>query len=613
MASRVGEIERNAGVSGSARGAPVFAVGVDARPALAVAEAVRELVEGFDPAVTGSRDAMDLVAVFSTIEHLASAGVALAAGRVAETNLWKRGGHRSAAHWLARQTGMGVGDAVRLLQTAQVVETAPDTLEALKTGQVSTRQAKAIGAAEAAAPEKGAELLARIGSSSAKELDDESARIVHAASRESDATKAEWIRKSRRLRNGMNADGSGWGTWLLPGVEHARLMAAMEPIIGDIFTAARTAGVREPAEAYAADALMRLVDRHQAAASRAPEGRPAPGAEESGSEHRCGSEPITGPDPSDGRLAQPCIGVATAANRGIAGGEPADADPSDGRPGDPDGSNGLASADDSWSFAKVICRIDAAALDRGELEPGEICEIAGQGPIPIADAWRIIDGGALIAAVTTRGTAIDKVVHLGRRPTALQRTSLEWATGGTCAIEGCDSVARFEIDHVEDWATTKVTQLRHLAGVCGRHHDLKSHHGCHFGPPGSNGKRRLIPPQAEQPPPGAGGHPPRPDSDGPRPGQPMPIHPRDCVGNGARPDTGKRPIDRKRADDARQPGDGTRPDDGERRADRMHADDRTRPGGRPPSGGAHQASQGDLFDTAEHAQPDPGRGRGDVQ
>ena len=61
-------------------------------------------------------------------------------------------------------------------------------------------------------------------------------------------------------------------------------------------------------------------------------------------------------------------------------------------------------------------RVDAAALDRGEVAPGEVCEIAGQGPIPVADAWRMIDGDAFVAAISTNGTEIHKVVHLGRKP-----------------------------------------------------------------------------------------------------------------------------------------------------------------------------------------------------
>ena len=57
----------------------------------------------------------------------------------------------------------------------------------------------------------------------------------------------------------------------------------------------------------------------------------------------------------------------------------------------------------------MIVRVDLTALDRGEVAPGEVCEIAGQGPIPVADAWRMIDGDAFVAAVSTKGTEIDKV------------------------------------------------------------------------------------------------------------------------------------------------------------------------------------------------------------
>src|SRR6478736_7088317 len=148
------------------------------REAASVIDVVGSLVDGFDPELMGPRDAMDLVAVFSRIEHLASAGVALAARRVAGTDLWRRrGGHRSAAHWLAHVTGMGVGDAVRLLETAEAVEHAPDTRDALKAGAVSTRQAKAIGRAETADPHAGKRLLAEATTKSAKELEDELARV----------------------------------------------------------------------------------------------------------------------------------------------------------------------------------------------------------------------------------------------------------------------------------------------------------------------------------------------------------------------------------------------------------------------------------------------------
>ena len=69
----------------------------------------------------------------------------------------------------------------------------------------------------------------------------------------------------------------------------------------------------------------------------------------------------------------------------------------------------------------------------------------------------MIDGDAFVAAVTTNGTEIDKVVHLGRKPTVLQKTALEWFSAGECSTEGCTNSARIEIDHVADWADTKIT------------------------------------------------------------------------------------------------------------------------------------------------------------
>jgi hypothetical protein len=397
-------------------------------------DAIAVLVEGFDPDVTGARDAVDLVSEFTRLEHLASAGLAQAARRVAETDLWQRGGHRSAAHRLSGVTGSTVGDAVRLLEAAKVVQDAPDTLEAMRSGAVSPHQARAIGAAEKADPGAAQELLAQVGVRSTAETDKAAARVVAARSPETPDAKAERHRRARRVTHGVDGDGMGWGNWKLPMAEHTRIVSLLEGETQKVFAEARAAGEREPVEAYAADALSRIFDR---AARKAP-------------------------------------GAATAA----AAGE----------------DSGHVEEPEDWSFSKIIVKVDLTALDRGSLAPGEVCEVAGQGPIPVADVWRMIDGDAFIAAVTTTGTEIDKVVHLGRKPTVLQQTALEWFSARECSIEGCASPARIETDHVAEWAHTHTTRLSELATPCGYHHDLKTHHGHHFGPRLPSGKRRLIPP-----------------------------------------------------------------------------------------------------------------------
>ena len=418
---------------GSGRGRESY--GVVGRRVAAAVDAVAALIADLDPHLVGGRDSVDLVAEWSRLEHLAASALMSSARQVGQTDLWKRGGHRSAGHWLSHVTGLSVGEAVSLLETAEVVEQAPDTRGALSKGEVSPRQAKAIGRAEQADPDAGRRLLDGAGSRSTKETETEANRIVAGASSETPAEKAQRHHRSRKLWHAVDADGMGIGGWRLPIAEHTRLVSGLEAEQAAVFDENRLDGRREPAEAYAADAFCRILDR---AFRTRPQGR------------------------------------ATEA--------------------------GGASIDDDWSFAKVIVKVDLAALDRGTVVPGEVCEVAGQGPIPVAAVWRMIDGDAFVAAVSTKGTEIAKVVHLGRRPTVLQRTALDWLGDGTCQIDGCTSRARLEIDHVTEWAATRRTELTELARACGHHHDLKTHHGYRFGPLRPDGRRGLLPPGGVDPP-----------------------------------------------------------------------------------------------------------------
>jgi hypothetical protein len=405
-------------------------VGVAARPALAALGSVERLVEELDLAQVPARDAVDLLRVFDRLSRVADAARSLAARQVAQSSLWKRAGHRSPAHWVAEECGIGAGDAVKLLETAEVAAAAPRTKQALTSGRLSPRQARAIGRAEMASPREAARLVEAAPRLAVNDLEAEANRVIATATAKSEADRAERIRKARYLHMGTKPDGSGWGRWNLPPVEHAALMAAIEANRSDVFTEKRRSGEREPAHAYAADALARLARRSKGQRATGP-----------------ATEPV----------------------------------------------------DDDLTFAKVIVKVDLTALDRGHVSAGEVCEIAGQGPVPVSDAWRFIDGGAFVAAVASRGTELEKLVHLGRKPSALQRTGVEWLHGGVCAVDGCTSTARLEIDHVIPWANTHRTALRDLTVLCGHHHDLKTHHGHTLGPRLPTGRRRLLPPGEDVP------------------------------------------------------------------------------------------------------------------
>jgi hypothetical protein len=117
--------------------------------------------------------------------------------------------------------------------------------------------------------------------------------------------------------------------------------------------------------------------------------------------------------------------------------------------------------------------VDLDTLLRGVVGDGECCELVGWGPVPVSTVEEMIEAGAFLCAVATKGCDLTNVVHLGRRPTALQTTALQWLYP-TCAVQGCGQVARLEKDHRHDWARTKVTMLGGLDLLCRYHHGLKT-------------------------------------------------------------------------------------------------------------------------------------------
>ncbi len=145
------------------------------------------------------------------------------------------------------------------------------------------------------------------------------------------------------------------------------------------------------------------------------------------------------------------------------------------------------------SGTKVIVRVDLLALLRGYAVGGEVCELAGLGPVAVSAVRDLLDtGDPFLAAVVTKGEQVVGVAHLGRRPTASQQTALEWLYP-TCAVEGCSATTWLENDHRADWAKTQFTVLDLLDRLCTHHHDLKSLEGWGLVP--GHGKRAFVSPE----------------------------------------------------------------------------------------------------------------------
>jgi hypothetical protein len=140
--------------------------------------------------------------------------------------------------------------------------------------------------------------------------------------------------------------------------------------------------------------------------------------------------------------------------------------------------------------AKILVRVDFDALLRGVPIDGEVCEIAGYGPIAVSAVRDLVAAGGFLAAIVTKGERVTGVAHLGRQPRAVQDSALEWLDP-ICAREGC-SHPWVQRDHREDWAKTKVTLVDLMDRLCPHDHDLKTRFG--WALVAGRGKRPMVPP-----------------------------------------------------------------------------------------------------------------------
>ncbi|MEA2971775.1 MAG: hypothetical protein QOG82_233 [Actinomycetota bacterium] len=419
-------------------------------------ESLSTYAAGFDAAVLSAAEAKEVVEQASRIEKIAATVKALAAARMAESGSWRTEGERSAAHQLARHTGTSVNQAASVIDTARRLESLPETSAAARRGELSAEQACAI--VDAAGGNTAAEhdLLEAARRSPLAELREQCARTKAAAHVDLEARRRR-IHQRRSLRSYTDPEGE-WHLHCRNNPEvGARIMAALDPIREEIFRRARREARHEPPDAYAADALAEMARRSNAEDANEPT---------TGAAH---TDPDT--DNTTGVAEPEIIG-------GVAGrAEPSRRQPARRRVG----------------THKVILRADLGTLLRGYPIQGEVCEIAGFGPVAVSAALDMIDtDDPFLTAVVTNGQKLVGVAHLGRRPNALQQTALQWLYP-SCANEACSAQARLDYDHRADWSRTHFTVLDLLDRLCGHCHALKTRQNWSL--VDGRGKRALVPPE----------------------------------------------------------------------------------------------------------------------
>jgi Domain of unknown function (DUF222) len=220
-------------------------------------DGLESVSRGLEPWRLDGRSAAELVELAARGERICASIKALSARRVEETKVWREGGHRSAAHWVAETTGETVGAASRTLETARALDALPATDEAFRAGQLSETQTAEITSAASADPNAEADLLGTAAATSVKGLRDR-CRQVRAGAEADDQAWARRLQVERRAHEWTDPEGAYHLSARLAPDAGARFNSAWKAHTDRIFCEARRAGRREPRAAYAADALVAL-------------------------------------------------------------------------------------------------------------------------------------------------------------------------------------------------------------------------------------------------------------------------------------------------------------------------------------------------------------------
>ncbi len=459
----------------AAGGSPDTDAGLGARVESVVAQ-LASVVDELDPARLTGADSTVLYTSLVAAERLTNAAKTLLAPRIEASGIWRDQGYRNAAEMLGQVEGVPTGKARDTLSNGRRLVSLPGTEEALRKGDLSAPKVTELTGAGVLDPGRETELLS--GAAEAALGD------VRERCRRSRATSAgaDPIATLRRIRAGRHF--SSWtdaeGAFCYQGTDTADRGAKILSQLGVVATRLRTARRSEPdyqgepEGAVRADAFFALITQRHPDTEQPLTPRPsAPAAPRSarGRDRRQGATP-EGPDRQGPLLVDPDHDPDLDPPDA---GELTDTDTDSGDTGDDQPSIDSLTLIDRPPTCSVVIRVDADALERGYTEPGEVCEIDNQGPIPVALARQMaID--SFRRYVFHRAGDIRAVSHTGRTINQVLRTALVFRDT-TCVVPGCRVSYGLEIDHIIPVAEDGPTELDNLALLCHHHHFLKTFEG----------------------------------------------------------------------------------------------------------------------------------------
>jgi hypothetical protein len=252
-------------------------VASDYAQAEAAAAVLARIVASLESERYSGEDSVRWVRLFTRVERCGVAGKTLAARRVGESNLHRRSGHRSAAEYLAAETGDSVGETKDLIRLGEQLGDQPELAGAFCEGSVSRRRAAQVSDAVAVNPGKEAELVAGAKADTDAQLRERCQRAkAQGRTADEEARHYRRLHQNRRCFTGTDTDGAFVLRALLAPDAGARVRAALEAQAERVFEQARTAGAHEGGDAYRADALVALVTGRGVLGPRGEEAGPTP-------------------------------------------------------------------------------------------------------------------------------------------------------------------------------------------------------------------------------------------------------------------------------------------------------------------------------------------------
>jgi len=225
---------------------------------LGAALALRKVLVGFDPAALAGRDSARVAEELALTEKACAAARARAAARAVACAEHKSRGFADGADWLASRTGTTLGQARAELGAAGALKGLPATSEALAAGEVSLAQAGEVARAEAEVPGSEAKLLELARRSGLGPVREQARKVVLGAA-DPDQLQVRQ-HKARSFRHWLDSFGMVRFSGALPPETGVGIVNRIDAAANRLRRAVGQDEPKEPFDAYAADALVEMLD-----------------------------------------------------------------------------------------------------------------------------------------------------------------------------------------------------------------------------------------------------------------------------------------------------------------------------------------------------------------